>query len=267
MTKASTSPSMDAARTRRIVALVAALVGGYLLTVAAGQDTEAGAALFGLIAGAILLLATLFYLQRTYQPGIDEVSADEIGGTGEWKVSRFLRRARDAAPFYLGVRLFLAYQWIQSGWGKVRNDAWMDGGTALRSYWERAAAIPEAPATPRIVYPAYRSLVQYMLDHEWYTWFAKLIAIGELLIGIGLLVGGLTAFAAFFALMLNFSFIYAGSTSSNPTMIILSALIIVGWRTAGWWGLDHIILPLLGTPWGRLERRAAEQTAQAPPGT
>jgi thiosulfate dehydrogenase [quinone] large subunit len=247
--------------------LVAALIGGYLLTVAAGQDTEAGAAFFGLIAGTVLFVAMLYLLQRTYQPGIDEVSADEIAGTGEWKVARFLRRARDAAPFYLGIRVFLAYQWIHSGWGKVRNDAWMDGGTALRTYWERAVAVPEAPATPRIVYPAYRSIVQYMLDNEWYSWFAKLIAVGELLIGIGLLVGGLTAIAAFFALLLNFSFIYAGSTSSNPTMIILSALIIAGWRAAGWWGLDRILLPLLGTPWGRLERPATGPVAEAPPRT
>jgi thiosulfate dehydrogenase [quinone] large subunit len=65
--------------------------------------------------------------------------------------------------------------------------------------------------------------------------------------------------------LLNFSFIYLGATSSNPTMIILSALIIFGWRTAGWWGLDRFLLPLLGTPWGRLERPATARVAEAPP--
>jgi thiosulfate dehydrogenase [quinone] large subunit len=261
----STAGIDNAARTRRLAALVAALIGGYLLVVAADPGTEAGPAFFGLIAGTILLLITLFFFQRAYRPGIDEVSEDEIGRAGEWKVARFLRRARDAAPFYLGVRLFLAYEWIHAGWGKVRNDAWMDGGSALRASWERAVAVPEPPATPRIVYPAYRSLIQFMLDNDWYTWFAKAIAVGELLIGIGLLVGGLTAIAAFFALLLNFSFIYLGATSSNPTMIILSALIIFGWRTAGWWGLDRFLLPLLGTPWGRLERPATARVAEAPP--
>lgn len=263
MTRSRSSRDTDA-RTRRIAALAAALVGGYLLVVAADPDTGAGPAFFGLIVGTILLLATLFWLQRAYQPGIDEVSADEIGGAGEWTVARFLRRARDAAPVYLGVRLFLAYQWIHSGWGKLRDDAWMDGGAALQAFWQRAVAVPEQ-GRPPITYPAYRSLIQYMLDQEWYSWLAKVIAVGELLIGIGLLVGGLTAIAALFGLLLNFSFIYAGTTSSNPTMVLLGALIIYGWRTAGWWGLDRVLLPLLGTPWGYLERPARERMVDAPP--
>lgn len=266
MTSNSAIARDSSARTRRLIALVAALVGGYLLVVAADPDTDAGPAFFGLLAGTILLLVTLFLLQRAYRPGIEEVTEDEIGRAGEWKVARFLRRAREAAPFYLGIRLFLAYQWIHSGWGKVRDDAWMDGGAALQAYWTRAVAVPEQ-GRPPITYPAYRSLIQYMLDNEWYSWFAKVIAVGELLIGIGLLVGGLTAIAAVFGLLLNFSFIFAGSTSSNPTMIILGALIIYGWRTAGWWGLDRFLLPLLGTPWRGLERPASGRMAEAPPRT
>ena len=49
-------------------------------------------------------------------------------------------------------------------------------------------------------------------------------------------------------LLLNFSFVYAGSVSSNPTLIILEALIIYGWRVAGLWGLDRYLLPWLRTP-------------------
>lgn len=252
MTRDTAITTDTAARSRRIVALTAALIGGYLLVVAADPQTTARPAFFALIAGTVLFLATLFFLQRFYRPGLDEVSAEEIGRAAEWKVARFLRRARDAAPFYLGIRLFLAFEWISGSWGKVRSDAWMDGGSALQGFWKSAAAVPQQ-GRPPITYPAYRSFIQYMLDHEWYTWFAKLIAIGELLIGIGLLVGGLTAIAALFALLMNFSFIYAGSTSSNPTLILLEALIIFGWRASGWWGLDRFLLPLLGTPWGRRE--------------
>lgn len=252
----------SAARTRRIVALVAALIGGYLLTVGADPTSSARSAFIALIAGTLLFLVTLFFLQRYYRPGVDDITSDEIGRTSEWKVARFLRRARDAAPFYLGLRLFLGFEWINAGWHKVRDDAWMDGGSALRASWERAVAIPQTGA-PRITYPAYRSFIQYMLDREWYDWFAKLISVGELLVGLGLLFGGLTAFAAFFGLLLNFNFIYAGSTSSNPTLIMLEALIIFGWRPAGWWGLDRFLLPLLGTPWGR--RREERPASRAQP--
>jgi thiosulfate dehydrogenase [quinone] large subunit len=254
------STGSNAARSRRIVALVAALIGGYLLTVATEPTNSARVSIAALIIGTILFVAILWYLQRTYHPGLDEVTEDEVGRASEWKVARFMRRAREAAPLFLGLRLFLAFEWISGGWGKLQNDAWMSGGTALQGFWQRAATVPNPPANPVITYPAYRSFIQFMLDHEWYTWFAKVIAIGELLIGIGLLVGGLTAIAAVFGLLMNFSFIYAGSTSSNPTLIILGALIVFGWRVAGWWGLDRFLLPLLGTPWETRQRRQRLET-------
>ena len=94
-----------------------------------------------------------------------------------------------------------------------------------------------------------RTMLQYMLDHEWYTWFAKIIAVGEVLIGIGLLVGALTGIAAFFGATLNMSFLLAGTISSNPILFFVAIFIILGWRVAGWIGVDRFLLPLLGAPW------------------
>jgi thiosulfate dehydrogenase [quinone] large subunit len=87
--------------------------------------------------------------------------------------------------------------------------------------------------------------------YTWYTWFAKVVAWGELLIGLGILLGGLIGFAAFFALLMNCSFLFAGSTSSNPILIMLEVVLPFGWRVAGWWGVDHYLLPRVGTPWSR----------------
>lgn len=101
---------------------------------------------------------------------------------------------------------------------------------------------------PAITYPAYRAFIQYMLDNDWHAWFNRVIIWGELLIGLRLLVGGLTAITAFFGLLMNFSFLFAGSASSNPILVILRAVIIFGWRIASWWGLDRLLLPRLGTP-------------------
>jgi thiosulfate dehydrogenase [quinone] large subunit len=88
-----------------------------------------------------------------------------------------------------------------------------------------------------------------MLDNGWHTWFASLVAYGEVLIGLGFLFGGLIGFAAFFALLMNFSFLFAGSTSSNPMLILLEVVLLFGWRVAGWWGVDRFLLPRVGTPW------------------
>ena len=134
----------------------------------------------------------------------------------------------------------------------------MDGGVALQGYWERAVAIPEQGRAP-ITYGFYREYIQYMLDNEWYTWFAKVIAVGEVLVGIGLIVGALTGIAAFFGALMNMSFMLAGSASTNPVLFTLSVLIILAWRVAGLIGLDRWLLPALGAPWspGTLLRRPA----------
>ena len=107
----------------------------------------------------------------------------------------------------------------------------------------------EEGARPRITYDWFRDALTYMLDHEWYTWFAKLVAIGEFLVGLGLVVGALVGIAAFFGTVLNFNFMLAGTTSTNPVLFALTVVIVLGWKVAGWIGLDRFLLPLLGTPW------------------
>jgi len=38
-------------------------------------------------------------------------------------------------------------------------------------------------------------------------------------------------------------------------------LLVLVWKTAGWWGLDRLVLPALGTPWspGLIFKRRADQ--------
>ena len=88
---------------------------------------------------------------------------------------------------------------------------------------------------------------------------AKVIAVGELLIGIALVLGILTGIAAFFAGMLSFAFGLAGVAGVNPLFFLIEVLLILAWRNAGWIGVDRWLLPWLGTPWqpGKAFRRTA----------
>ena len=217
---------------RRVVAFLASLAGGYLLHIAAQPFANPATAFWSLFAGVLLFFAVLFVLQRHYQPGEEEMSSDEVP-VGEWKVARFVRRGRDAAPLFLGMRLFLGWEWLESGLRKYHDPRWLETGEALRSYWERAAVVPKPPAKPPITYPLYRSVIEFMLEHGWEIWFKYVIVFGEILVAVGLLLGALTAIAAFFGMLMNFSFLYAGSVSSNPTFIILGLLIIIGWPRVG----------------------------------
>jgi thiosulfate dehydrogenase [quinone] large subunit len=153
------------------------------------------------------------------------------------------------AWLWLIVRLYVGYTWLSSGWSKVTNPAWTQTGAALQGFWERAIVLPEAPARPAITYDWYRAFIQALLDGGHYTWFAKLVMAGELLIGAALILGAFVGIAAFLGAFMNWNFMMAGSAGANPMLFLLSILLILAWKTAGWYGLDRWLLSKLGTPW------------------
>jgi thiosulfate dehydrogenase (quinone) large subunit len=247
-----------------IAAAIISLIGGYLLHVAADPTSGAGTSLTMLIIGIILIVAVGGVLYRLSRPGHDLPSEDEVA-VPESGWGRFLRISKLAASLYLGLRLAMAYEWLSAGWEKLQSPGWTQTGASLQAFWQKAVAVPKT-GSPAITYPAYRGFIQFMLDQHWYTWFAKIVVTGELLIGLTLLLGAFTGFAALAGLLMNFNFVYAGSTSINPTLIILEALVLYGWRVAGWYGLDRFLLPSVGTPWAPgAQEKPAIQTA-APTG-
>ena len=153
------------------------------------------------------------------------------------------------AWLWLIVRVYLGYSWLTSGLGKLSNPAWVQTGVALKGFWERAVLVPQAPARPLIAFDWYRTFIQFLLDSGSYTWFAKLITAGELLIGIALILGLFTGIAAIFGGFMNWNFMMAGTASINPVLFLLSILLVLAWKVAGWWGLDRWALAALGTPW------------------
>ncbi len=150
---------------------------------------------------------------------------------------------------WLVARLYMGYTWITSGWGKLNNPAWMQTGEALKGFWERAVAIPDAPARPAIAFGWYRVFLQWLLSSGSYTWFAKVITFGELLVGVAFVLGAFVGVAAFIGGFMNWNFMMAGSASINPVLFTIAILLVLAWKTAGWWGLDRWLLPMLGTPW------------------
>ena len=153
-----------------------------------------------------------------------------------------------AAWLWLPLRLYLGWQWLDAGLNKVQDPGWVQTGEALLGYWTRAVAIPET-GRPAITFDWYRTFLQSLLEAQAYTWFAKLIAYGEFLIGIALIIGAFTGIAAFFGGFMNFNFMLAGSASTNPLLFVSAVALILAWKVSGYIGADYFLLPWLGTPW------------------
>ncbi|MFN0072297.1 MAG: DoxX family protein [Chloroflexota bacterium] len=153
------------------------------------------------------------------------------------------------AWIWLPLRFWLGYQWLEASTHKITNPEWMGSGAAIRSYWERAVAINPATGKDLITYDWYQWFINLLLATHSEVWFGKLVAIGELAIGLGLILGAFVGVAAFFGGLMNWSFLMAGTISTNPLLFAFTGLLILAWKTAGFYGLDRYILPLVGTPW------------------
>jgi thiosulfate dehydrogenase [quinone] large subunit len=157
----------------------------------------------------IALLVTLYIGYRN-TPGSDDV---QVEGPG---FARFLFNNRAAGLFWLPIRLFVGVSFLDAGLHKLTDPAWTQGGSALLGYWQHAVAIPDAPARPAITYDWYRDFLQALINMHAEPWFAWLVTLGELAVGLGLIFGVLTGIAAFFGAFLNMSFLLAGFSVDKP---------------------------------------------------
>ena len=153
-----------------------------------------------------------------------------------------------AAILWLPLRIWLGWKWIDAALHKVNNPAWVQTGEALKGFWMNAIATPEA-GRPPIAFDWYRGFIQFLLDSGSYTWFAKLVAYGELLVGIALVLGAFTGIAAFFGAAMNWNFIMAGSASTNGLLLVIAVGVMLAWKVSGLIGLDFFLLRWIGTPW------------------
>lgn len=242
-----------------VVGAIAALLLFYLVN--PWFNPEEGSTLNQLVTAGfwISFLALLVILfQARKQPGGETI---EIEGPA---FTRFLFSNSQAGLFWLPIRLFLGFSWLEAGWHKFTDPAWVgaDAGTALAGFWTRAVATPEG-GRPPITYEWYRTFIQTLLDNGAESWMTYVITFGELAVGIGLLIGMLTGFAAFFGAFMNMSFLLAGSASTNPVLFTLAIGIMLAWKVAGYYGVDRYLLPMLGTPWHPIPKAGRHPDAAA----
>ncbi len=142
------------------------------------------------------------------------------------------------------LRVWLGYQWLVAGLGKVGNPAWVgsEAGTAITGFLKGAVAKASGD------HPAVQ---------EWYAWFVSnvalpnakifsyLVSFGETLVGVSLILGALTIVGLVAGAFMNLNFLLAGTTSTNPILYTIAIILMAVGASAYVIGLDRFIMPAL----------------------
>jgi thiosulfate dehydrogenase (quinone) large subunit len=167
-----------------------------------------------------------------------------------------LRKPQYVGIIWLFLRVYLGYTWLMGGIEKVFGEGsakWVgsEAGAGVTGFLK--GAIAKSPLNPEL--PA--EAAAHPAVQTWYATLARdvflpnaalfsyLVAYGELLVGIALIVGIFTHFSALMGMVMNFAFLFAGTTSTNPQMLVLGILIVfLGGTAVGYYGLDYFARPI-----------------------
>jgi thiosulfate dehydrogenase [quinone] large subunit len=182
-------------------------------------------------------------------------------------ISDWLIRSREASFLWLVVRLWLGYQWANAGyqkiWGSERSAFWFGGGAGVKGF-ATAGVLGSTTGKGGASYGWWAAFLHnFVIPNA--SLVGRVVTLGELLIGVGLILGLFTGAAAAAGLLLNLTYMFSGSAGVNPMFALLSVFLVLAWRNAGWIGLDRFVLQNAWTPhhfgsvFGRvLHRRAPE---------
>jgi thiosulfate dehydrogenase (quinone) large subunit len=162
-------------------------------------------------------------------------------------IGQFLFADTRLAWFWLLVRLYAGYEWLMAGIEKFGNPAWTGSkaGAAIAGF--AAGALKKTTGTHPDVTGWYAGFLHGFVIPHAAAW-SWVITLGEIAVGVGLIVGLFTGIAAFFGGLMNANYLLAGTVSTNPLLFILSTWLVLAWRVAGYYGLDYWVLPAAGVP-------------------
>ncbi len=166
----------------------------------------------------------------------------------EPKLARFLFGDSRVAWVWLLLRLYIGWEWLVAGWDKAASPAWVGAGAGAAVQGFLAGALAKAAGAHPDVSSWYASFISgFALHHT--VFISYLVAYGELAVGAALILGAFTGIAAFFGAFMNINYLFAGTVSVNPFLLLIELFLILAWRNAGWLGIDRYLLPALGVPW------------------
>ncbi|WP_066298867.1 DoxX family protein [Bacillus sp. FJAT-29937] len=157
-----------------------------------------------------------------------------------------------AAIAWTVLRVWLGIQWIEAGWGKVT------GGFEAGGFIQ--GAIAKAGGDHPAVQGWYAAFLENFAAPN-ADLFSTLVAYGEVLVGIGLILGAATIPALIAGAFMNLNFLLAGTTSTNPILYTLAIILLFTGSGAYFWGVDRIAIPYVKNLLGKGGNTTEKQTA------
>jgi thiosulfate dehydrogenase [quinone] large subunit len=153
----------------------------------------------------------------------------------------FTDRRITGIPWLL-LRLFIGYLWLDAGLHKVGAATWTGDQAPSSIHGFLMGALAKTTGERPSVYAWYGDFINNVaLPNE--LLFSYLVAYGEVLVGVALLLGLFSKWAAFWGVVMNLSFLLAGTTSSNGYMLAAQMAMLFGGLGVSFYGLDTFVLP------------------------
>ncbi|MDQ1232586.1 thiosulfate dehydrogenase [quinone] large subunit [Paenibacillus sp. SORGH_AS306] len=154
-------------------------------------------------------------------------------------MNRWLRENSVAMWLLTILRVYIGFKWITGGWEKLSSGGFDASGFLTGAIANTGGEHPSVQA-------GWGAFLQHFALPN-VGLFNVLVPIGEFLVGLGLILGACTTLAALMGMVMNFAFLFSGTVSTNPYLLLAEIFIVVAGANAGKIGLDRWIVPYLRT--------------------
>lgn len=154
-------------------------------------------------------------------------------------VMKWLRGPKMAIVWTV-LRVWLGIQWLEAGIGKLTH--------GFDAFGFLQGAIANATGEHPTVQGWYADFLQHFALPN-VELFNHLIPYGELLVGLGLIVGFATIPALIAGAFMNLNFMLAGTTSTNPILYTVAILIMAAGTAGYYYGVDRLTIPYIKKWW------------------
>jgi len=143
---------------------------------------------------------------------------------------------KTSAVWLAMLRVWIGAVWLMAAWGKLTTE----GG------WSAAGYLRGTLGRETVPFEFWRGVTESILIPN-VAVFNFLVPWGQFLIGLALILGVVTNFAAAMGIVMNLSFLMSGTISANPYFIAIQTVLILG--AAGYtFGLDRYLAKYISIP-------------------